>query len=54
MAAGIAYTADEEVVILECRFLEAMNVLLLRSAKHWYVVFRLVRMVGMKLRVCCC
>ena len=51
MAAGIAYAADEEVVVLQSGSLEAVNVLLFRSSQHWYVVFGAVCMVWVELRV---
>ena len=52
MAAGIAYTADEEVVVLQSGSLEAVDVLLFRSSQHWYVVFWAVYMIWMESRVC--
>jgi len=45
MAAGIADAADKEVVVLQSRSLEAVDVLLLRSSQHWYVVFGALCMV---------
>jgi hypothetical protein len=54
MAAGIAYTADEEVVVLQGRALEAVDVLLFRGAQRWYRAFRLMGMIRVELRVCCC
>jgi hypothetical protein len=54
MAAGIAYTADEEVVVLQSGSLEAVDVLLFRSSQHWYVVFWAVYMIWMESRVCSC
>lgn len=52
MAARIADTADKKVVVLQRGSLEAVDVLLFRSSKHWDVVFGLVRMVVVELRVC--
>lgn len=51
MTAGIADAADEEVVILQSRSLEAVDVLLFRSSQHWYVVLGALCMVWVKLRV---
>ena len=51
MAAGIADTADEEVVILQSGSLEAMDVLLFRSSQNGYVIFGALCMVWVKLRV---
>ena len=54
MAAGVAYAADEEVVVLQGGALEAVDVLLFRSSQHRYVVFCAVYMIWMESRVCSC
>ena len=51
MTAGVAYTADEEMVVLQGRSFEAVDVLFFRSSQHWYVVFGAMGIVWMELRM---
>jgi hypothetical protein len=51
MTAGIAYAANEEMVVLQSGSLEAVDVLLFRSSQYWYVVLGALGMVWVKLQV---